>query len=65
MGITSSACIYFLLDESPLFLIKTGRYLEAEKIIERIFKVNCGSTQGDSLLGNGPREALQRGNFSK
>ena len=40
LGFISSACVYFFLDESALFLIKTGQHERAEKVILRMFALN-------------------------
>lgn len=48
LGLTSSVCIYYLLPESPLFLIKTGQIDKAEKVIHKIFTKNLGTTKCDS-----------------
>ena len=43
-GIISSAGVLFFLDESPLFLLKTGQIDKAEKIVQRMFKINGTKT---------------------
>lgn len=37
LGIVSSVCVYFFLDESAIFLIKTGQHEKAEAVLGKIF----------------------------
>ena len=40
LGAISSACVYFLLDESAIFLIKTGQHEKAEIVLTRMIYMN-------------------------
>lgn len=65
MGLTSSACVYFFLDESPLFLIKIGKHEEAEQIILKIFRINGGQNPLEAQMLNGHQEAITEANFRR
>jgi len=40
IGLISSVCIHYFLEESPLFLLKKNRHLEAFQVLEKIFVIN-------------------------